>query len=52
MYAAGDRRNDVYGCMRAIAAKLTEAESMDWRYIIAPVADSSALPYHLDVSSN
>jgi cytochrome c553 len=26
MYAAGDRRNDVYGCMRAIAAKLTEAE--------------------------
>jgi cytochrome c553 len=26
MYAAGDRRNDVYGRMRAIAAKLTEAE--------------------------
>lgn len=26
MYGAGDRRNDVYGRMRAIAAKLTEAE--------------------------
>jgi cytochrome c553 len=26
MYAAGDRRNDVYGRMRAIASKLTEAE--------------------------
>src|SRR5215468_8343383 len=26
MYAAGNRRNDVYGRMRAIAAKLTEAE--------------------------
>jgi cytochrome c553 len=26
MYAAGDRRNDVYGRMRTIAAKLTDAE--------------------------
>jgi cytochrome c553 len=25
-YAAGDRRNDVYGRMRTIAAKLTPAE--------------------------
>ena len=26
MYASGDRRNDVYGRMRTIAAKLTPAE--------------------------
>jgi cytochrome c553 len=25
-YAAGERRNDVYGRMRSIASKLTEAE--------------------------
>jgi cytochrome c553 len=27
MFASGQRRNDVYGRMRAIAAKLTDAES-------------------------
>jgi cytochrome c553 len=26
MYASGERRNDVYGRMRTIAAKLTDAE--------------------------
>jgi cytochrome c553 len=26
MFASGQRRNDVYGRMRAIAAKLTDAE--------------------------
>jgi hypothetical protein len=26
MYASGDRRNDVYGRMRTIAAKLTPAK--------------------------
>jgi hypothetical protein len=26
MYASGDRRNDVYGRMRTIAARLTPAE--------------------------
>jgi cytochrome c553 len=29
MYASGQRRNDVYGRMRAIAAKLTDSEVKD-----------------------
>jgi hypothetical protein len=43
MYATGERRNDVYGRMRTIAARLTRSRSTDWRRITGPGSGSSAL---------